>query len=408
MPVDRPADRYPIVIVGGGMVGVSCALAIQKRVSVPVLIVEAAAVESKLESPSFDARSTAIAYGTRKNFETLDLWQPLAGHGEPIRQIQVSDRGRFGQVTLSADELKVEALGYVLGNADLGRVLHENLQRCNHIEVLSSAQTLSVTPTVKGMQVLIQSSDARATVHADLVILADGGRSPLMSTLGIGSDIHDYGQTAIIANVGFESPHDGVAYERFTEQGPLAMLPLPTFDGEPRGAMVWTASHADAQSLLSLPPDQFLESLQMQFGWRLGRMSRVGARFAYPLIRSIAREQIRPRLVLLGNVAHTLHPVAGQGFNLALRDAMVLADVVAKSLSGGEDPGAVSVLQRYLDHRQVDQDWTIGMTHQLTQLFSSAKASRVWARKLGLATVDLLPPVRRSFARHAMGLAEIY
>ncbi len=251
---------------------------------------------------------------------------------------------------------------------------------------------------------LALKGDTHREVSASLVVLADGGRSPLTQQLGIESALTHYGQSAIIANIAFAQPHAHVAYERFTDTGPLAVLPLATQEQQPRGALVWTVGSDEAAAHMALTDAAFLETLQRRFGHRLGQLTRVGTRSVYPLTLSVAREQIRPGLVLLGNVAHTLHPVAGQGLNLALRDAAALAAILAQAAEEKEALGSMAVLQRYEQQQQQDQSATILFSHAMTQLFSSTHPVLVWARKFGLLSIDLLPPLKRTLARQAMGL----
>ena len=237
-------------------------------------------------------------------------------------------------------------------------------------------------------------------------MLADGGTSTLCEQLGISSSVNHYGQKAIISNIAFENPHANVAYERFTESGPLAVLPLATLNGEQRGALIWTVSETEADDVMALPEAGFVEKLQERFGHRLGVIHKVGSRVAYPLILSVAREQVRPGLVLLGNVAHTLHPVAGQGLNLALRDSQELAVLLGETHRLKKPLGSMAVLQRYVELQQRDQDATITFSHYMTRLFSSTNPALVWARKFGLFSIDLIPAFKKTFARQAMGLAE--
>ena len=244
------------------------------------------------------------------------------------------------------------------------------------------------------------------TVDAALVVLADGGKSTVSEQLGISSSLTPYGQHALIANVAFSDPHRHIAYERFTESGPLAVLPLAEQEGEHRGALIWTLADEEAAAVAALPERQFLEKLQERFGYRLGRFEKVGSRSLYPLTLSVAREQVRPGLVLLGNVAHSLHPVAGQGLNLALRDAQVLAELLAHALAQGRNPGDMEVLQSYVKQQARDQQATIGFSDYMTRLFSSSHPALVWARKFGLFSIDMIPTFKRGFARQAMGLAE--
>jgi 2-octaprenyl-6-methoxyphenol hydroxylase len=406
--ISEPLHHYDIVIIGGGLVGASfaCALAAQTRKVVPrILVIEAA--PSMQVSTSFDARSTALSHGSKQIYASLGLWKAIASHATPIQRIHVSDRGHFGAVRIDSEDMQVDALGHVAENQHLGRVLTGALDADPAIDFLCPASISTLVPTPQGMRLQVQGdSTGLLTVDAALVVLADGGKSTVSEQLGISSSHTPYGQHALIANVAFSDPHRHIAYERFTESGPLAVLPLAEQEGEHRGALIWTLSDEEAGAVAALPERQFLEKLQERFGYRLGRFEKVGSRSLYPLTLSVAREQVRPGLVLLGNVAHSLHPVAGQGLNLALRDAQVLAGLLAHALAKGEHPGAMAVLQAYVEQQTRDQLATISFSDYMTRLFSSSHPALVWARKFGLFSIDMIPPFKRGFARQAMGLAE--
>lgn len=406
MRVDRPESRYDVLVVGGGMVGASFAALLAQTPgaeSLSILVVEAASPEQSYQ-PSFDARSTALSWGTRRILQGAGLWSELADCVTPIKQIQVSDRGHFGSALLDRAETGTEALGYVAENWQLGSVLNAALTAAPAIHLLAPARIEAIRPWAEGMELDVESGQESTKVTAGLVVLADGGRSPICAQLGIEQERRDYGQQALIANVSFTQAHDNVAYERFTEDGPLAVLPLGDFESRRRGALVWTVRDAASAALQQLSDTELLPLLQAQFGHRLGTITGIGQRHCYPLGLSVAREQARPGLVLIGNVAHTLHPVAGQGFNLALRDVAVLVQVLARAVSGQRVPGELSVLQEYLEQQAFDQTRSIQFTDRMTRLFSSGDSARVWARKFGILSIDLLPSVRRQFARQAMGL----
>ncbi len=408
MKVPAVQEYYDVVVIGGGLVGASFACALSHAMagqSTRILVTEAA--ESLQTSTSFDARSTALSFGSRQIYADLGLWEALAAYATPIQKIHVSDRGHFGAVRIDHQEMGVDALGYVAENQHLGVVLTEALANNPNIDYLCPAKIAALTPTAEGYSVQVESSQQHGCiVQAGLVVLADGGKSSLSQSLGISSAVTHYEQSAIIANIAFTNPHQHVAYERFTDSGPLAVLPLRSLAGENRGALIWTVAKDEAGEILALSEAQFLSRLQARFGHRLGAFTKCGTTAAYPLSLSVAREQIRPGLVLLGNVAHSLHPVAGQGLNLALRDATVLATTLASAGARAERLGSMKVLQDYVQHQQRDQDATIDFSHYMTQLFSSDHPALVWARKFGLFSIDLVPAFKRGFARQAMGLAE--
>ncbi len=406
MRVETAQAHYDVVIVGGGLVGASfaCMLADQLAAT-PVKILVTEAIESLQASSSFDARTTALSYGSQQLYARLGLWEALAAYATPIHKIHVSDRGHFGAARIDQAEVGVEALGYVAENQHLGVVLTQALQDVEAIDYLCPAKITQMLPTPEGMQVQLQGrTGAAQSISAGLVVLADGGKSSLSASAGIRQQVTEYEQSAIIANVAFSDEHRNIAYERFTDSGPLAVLPLRELQGESRGALIWTVSQDDAKAMMELQDAQFLEALQARFGHRLGMFTKIGARACYPLRLTVANEQVRPGLVLLGNVAHSLHPVAGQGLNLALRDADVLAHTLLRAYTQGQQFGQMSVLQNYLAAQSDDQLLTTRFSHYTTRLFSNKHPALVWARKFGLFSIDLVPLFKRSFARQAMGL----
>ncbi len=388
-------SRFNLAIVGGGLVGASLALALQagaKARGWKIVLIEPFA-PGETWQPSYDARSSALSFGARRIYERLGLWQQISRRAEPILQIQVSDQGRFGATRLSAMEEGVPALGYVVENAWLGQCLWAALDS----DVISwrvPAEVQSMQAVADGYRLTLNDE---TELECDLAILADGGRSSLREQLGIAVHQRPYDQSALIANITPSEAHYGQAFERFTEEGPMALLPLP----ENRCALVWTRTGNDTRRLAALDDRSFLEELQGVFGYRLGTLRQVGARHVYPLALIEAQEQIRSNLVILGNAAHSLHPIAGQGFNLSLRDA----DALAETLLDSDAPlGDLATLQAYRDRQRMDQQLTVGFSDKVTRLFGSKQSVIATGRNLGLLGLDLLPPAKRWFARQAMGL----
>ncbi|MBX8483609.1 2-octaprenyl-6-methoxyphenyl hydroxylase [Pseudomonas cichorii] len=388
-------SRFNLAIIGGGLVGASLALALQagaKARGWKIVLIEPFAPGDSYQ-PSYDARSSALSFGARRIYERLGLWHQITRRAEPIMQIQVSDRGRFGATRLAAMEEGVPALGYVVENAWLGQCLWAGLDR----EVV----TWRVPAEVTRMQALADgyrlTLNDETELECDLAVLADGGRSSLREQLGIGVRERAYDQSALIANITPSEAHCGQAFERFTDDGPMALLPLP----ENRCALVWTRKGNDTQRLAALDDRSFLSELQNVFGYRLGTLRQVGSRHVYPLSLVEAEEQVRSHLVVLGNAAHSLHPIAGQGFNLSLRDADALADALLES---DKLPGDLSTLLAYRERQRLDQQMTVGFSDKVTRLFGSTQPVVTAGRNLGLLGLDLLPPAKRWFARQAMGL----
>lgn len=396
------ARRVDIAIIGGGLVGASlgCALApLIRRSGLSVAVIEAAALpNADLDTyqPSFDARASAIAHGSRMHFQTLGVWPSLAREAQPIATIHVSERGRLGATRLSAAELGVEALGYVMPNAWMGRVLHARLAEID-LDWHCPARVETIVPQAGGHRLTLSDGDE---LQAGLTVLADGGRSGLKERLGIASREAPYRQTALIANLEVSRPHHGVAFERFTADGPLALLPLT---GN-RMELVWTHAAGAEHETLALSDGDFLARLQGMFGERAGRFKRVGERHVYPLSLVTAEEPVRPGLAVLGNAAHALHPVAGQGFNLALRGVMDLVAALEQGLAEGRTADDMAVMNAFEARRARDRHNVIRFSDGLIRLFGISHPLLSHARAAGLAGLNLAGPVRRGLARRAMGL----
>jgi 2-octaprenyl-6-methoxyphenol hydroxylase len=394
--VSRPFD---IVIVGGGMVGASLAAALAP-LPISIAVVEAWPPSSDAQ-PSYDDRCTAVAEGSRRIFEGIGCWRAIEASATPISRIHVSDRGRFGFVRLDRRDYGVQALGYVVENRQLGKALWEMLSGCDNVALMSPARVDSVQPGVGQIKVSIAKDGQDTTgLTASLLVAADGARSAVRTMLELGEQTREYGQSALIANVSPSEPHRNEAYERFTETGPLALLPM---SGN-RCSLVWTLPPEVAAEFAQAEETDFLRRLQDAFGFRLGRFTRAGARASYPLKLIRAERQSAPRVLLIGNAAHSVHPVAGQGFNLGLRDVAALADVVADAVVGGVDPGVSRVLDAYRDWRSDDQQTVARLTDSLVRLFTNPLAPVKAIRGLGLMGLDIAPGPKSVFAHQAMGL----
>jgi len=389
---------YDILIVGGGMVGgsLACALAGQ---TLRVGVLEAVPATAERQ-PSYDDRAVALSLGSKRILEGIGVWDAISSQAVPIERIHVSDRGHFGIARLSARGEGVEALGYVVEARMLGPVLGRCMGEAQAVDLICPARLEDIEIGADRVVAGVDVDGEPRRLGARLLVAADGGRSLVRRSAGIAASEWDYGQSAVIANVTPERSHGHVAYERFTDTGPMALLPM----AGGRCALVWTVRTAQAEQLLGLDDEAFLARLQQRFGDRLGRFRKVGRRSAYPLSLVRSREQARERLVIIGNAAHSLHPIAGQGFNLGLRDVAALAQVLVDAHREGGDPGELVALRRYARWRSGDQGRTMAFTDALVRVFSNRLLPLVLARNLGLVALDLLPPVKHGLGRLAMGL----
>ena len=425
-------NHYDIVIAGGGMVGLSLACAIAHAADaagLSILLVDnfplaAAKQASPAYHPSFDARSTALSAASIDIYQTLGVLPQLLQHAQPIKQIHVSDQGHSGNALLDAQEQNKDCFGYVIENQWLGAVLLNRMNELPAIELVTGASVSEIKPTQSGATVAVTRLDKqrqlsahnedRCELHAGLLVVADGAQSGLRTSLGISASVKHYEQTAIIANVQTQLPHNGQAFERFTAYGAVALLPLPDLaDSKNRSALVWTlpgtghntdSTQPNAEALLALDSDEFIAQLQKAFGFRLGAIKRVGKTQSYPLALTISDEVCRNHIVLMGNAAHSLHPVAGQGFNLALRDIAALAERVVNAHSAGQDIGSLALLEDYAQAQLADQNLTIGFSHNLIELFGLQALPVQLGRSLGLLALDLFKPAKDLFANQASGL----
>jgi len=391
--------KADILISGGGMVGLSLGLALAQG-GFRVVVADTAPMAVQLD-PKFDGRVSALAYASIRMIRALGVWAGMEGEAQPIREILVTD-GAPGKAAspfslhFDAAEVGASELGAIVENRHIRAALAARAAEEKNLTLIAPAAVKSVTVSGGGV---IASLGNGEQVAASLAIAADGRISPLRETMGIKTIGWSYPQTGIVATVEHERPHNGVAYEHFLPAGPFAILPMT---GN-RSSLVWTEEKSRAPALLALDEDRFNIELAQRFGAHLGAVKVVGPRWSYPLSFHIARDFVKPRFALAGDCAHGIHPIAGQGLNLGLKDAAALAEVLLDAARLGQDIGALDVLKRYERWRRFDSVAMAAGTDALNRLFSNDIAPLRLLRDVGMGIVDSIGPARRFFMRHAGG-----
>jgi 2-octaprenyl-6-methoxyphenol hydroxylase len=393
---------FDVLIAGGGLVGGSLAIALAGT-SCRVGLVEAVPPDSSAQ-PSFDDRTIALSRGSYRILNQLEVWPLIADAVWPIHKIHVSEQKRFGTALIAADEQGIPELGFVIKSRQLGQALWQKLGELPTVTTFCPARVAATEVEATTRSVTL-TGDKVVSINTQLLVVADGARSELRGALGIKASDRDYGQVAVVANIQVDARHAGhIAYERFTPEGPLAILP-----GQNGLYTVVLARSSDsAPTVMAMSDKDMLDLVQSSFGFRLGRFTRLGKRYAYPLHLVTADRIIAERAVVIGNAANGLHPVAAQGFNLGLRDVASLGEVIADGYgmqAAAFDPGAAAVLAKYSDWRQSDQSKVVGFTDSLIRLFGIPGAPVSIGRGVGLAAFDLLPGAKRELARQTMGLS---
>ena len=401
--------RYDLVIVGGGLVGATLALTLLPTVrqyGLSLAMVEPAPWGGQAYQPSFDARSTALSHSSRQLFEVIGVWSELVQRVTPIHHIHVSDQGFPGVTRMEAAQEQVPALGYVAENAWLGQSLYLALSRAEELAILSPAQVEAIKPVGQGMQLTLLQNNEPRVVQAALILMADGGRSGLTDGLGMTSRTTAYQQRAVIANVIASQDHGNVAYERFSRQGPMALLPLNERPGQPsrRFAVVYIQSEQESADSLLQDDAAFLRAIQGRMGFRAGRFVHCGHRDLYPLYKREALETVRQGLALVGNSAHAMHPVAGQGFNLALRGVARLVQAINKGLDKGIGLGDLAMLDSYAQAQRQDQQRVMRYMDLGLKTFANGHFASGVVRNAALLALDLMGPLKTGFVKRATGV----
>lgn len=389
-------DEYDVLIAGGGLVGASLAIALDGA-GLSVALAEAVPPRVDLQ-PSYDERNLALAGTSVNALRSLGVLD-AAAQVHPIERIHVSRRGDFGSVRFDAAELGLPTFGATIPARELGNALLRRLETCRDLARLAPAEVIALEAGDERVDVTLRAASGERRVRTRLLVGADGTSSFVRSALGIGIERHDYGQCAFVTTLTVDKPLDGTAYERFTESGPVALLPL----GANRAGLVLSVPADDASHVGALDDADFLTFVHARFGYRAGRFFRPGRRKPYPLARALASRTTAPRAVLVGNAAQTVHPIGAQGFNLGLRDALTLAELLREFSTRGEDVGAGDLLRRYEERRAPDRSATTRFSDDLVRLMGNDFAPIRALRSLGFQALDRIAPLKRRFALRGMG-----
>lgn len=390
--------QVDITIVGGGLVGHCLARALADQ-SLSIAIIEATPTVKQRDF-DYDARSIALSYGSKQIFEQWGIWNKLIPYVMPIKQVHVSDQGHFAFSRINASSMHLPALGYVIEMQYLLCTLIDAVLSYKNITRICSTKVSKVKRHQGQWVVTVDNESGQTDFSTTLLVAADGANSILRQWMGIEVKYWDYEQTAVIANVGLQKPHEYIAYERFTKNGPMAMLPM----SHQRSALVWSIPRNQVDEILHLSDKEFLSRLQRQFGYRLGKFSEVGKRFSYPLKAHYTSEQVKEGFVLLGNAAHTLHPFAGQGFNLCVRDVKVLATLLSEAVNANVSIGNLDMLEKYYQLRKKDQLLLFRYCDSLVKIFSTRFFPCIFLRDIGMLSLDLFPLGKDMLAQMNLGL----
>ena len=386
------AKQFDVVVIGGGLAGASCALSVAKtNPALNIAVVEANQVTGDYH-PSFDDRSIALAQQSVEYLQSLNLFEQNAPYTAAIKKVSVSDRGHFGKAHINCDEFAKPSLGYVVEVNPFGRALHQRLTQSN-ITLLCPDSVTAIDQTLHSNTLALKSGEQ---LNAALLVIADGAQSPTRNLLGLGFNTQPYEQGAIIANVEVAGGHNNHAFERFTQNGPMALLPM----NNNRYSLVWCMSQDQVEQHMALNEQDFISALQSAFGYRAGQFTKVGMRTSYPLVYGQVESLTAHRTVVIGNAAHAIHPIAGQGFNLGLRDVQVLSNLIANSQHG---LGSYAFTREYSKKRSDDIKTVMSLTDALVRLFSNSSRVLALGRSIGLFSMDLFPALKAPLAKQLMG-----
>jgi 2-octaprenyl-6-methoxyphenol hydroxylase len=390
---------YDVAIIGAGMVGASLACALAPS-GLRIAIIEPVTLSNN-QQPSYDDRGITLSPSTKRILEQIGVWQQVQSDVTPIKKIHVSEQGRFGFTHLDAAEMGVSELGHVVVARSLGHALHKQMSVFENVTLLCPAALKHFQRTNDGMTLEISMSDSIETLNTNLLVGADGNHSLVRRLAGINTKERDFKQTAIVANVTTQKPNNATAYERFTPHGPVAVMPID----KNRSVMVFIVNKENAERYLTMSDEQYIKTVETEFGRRLGKIEQVGQRRSYPIVFIEALEQYQEQLVLLGNAAHSIHPNAAQGFNLGLRDVAGLAECIFAGVEKGLELDDTNILENYLKLRDADQQRVMRLSNGLASCFYNQLPLLSSARNLAMLLLDSIPELKASFAENAMGIA---
>ena len=387
-------ERTDILIVGGGLVGASLALALDAA-NRDAILLEAQPARAPATAGDDNDRNLVLARASVNALRALGVWPHLEAAAGVIRRVEVSRAGEFGRVRLSAADAGVDMLGRVVPGRVLAAALEQRLGACRHVRRLVPAKLVGLSAADDGWRARVATAEGERDIDARLVVGADGGDSLVRAQAGVAAQEHDYAQSLFVCTLSCERDIAECAFERFTDEGPVALLPLPNG----RRGLVLTVAAERHDEVAAMDDAAFVALAQQRFGWKLGKLSRPGRRFPHRIRRVLADTLTAARAVLVGNAAQTVHPIGAQGFNLGLRDALTLAESVA----GADDPGAPALLHAYAERRQPDRDGVLAFSHGLSALACLAQPSLAPLRSLAMLALDRVPPLRQAVARRGMG-----
>ncbi len=407
--------HFDIVISGGGLSGCLTALslaALKHHDGSPLslAIIESTHIKQSIKQ-TFDERVLALAHGSASYLQQLGAWSDIKNQACAIKNIHISDRGHYGKARLSAQDYNVNALGYVVAMSVIGESLVNRIANRQNITWFTPDAINHIEFKAQQVDITLNSQQQ---LTAKLLLGCDGGNSVCRKMANIGVKHDDYQQSAIIANVACEHDHFGKAFERFTEHGPIAMLPMTNFSfkdqndnanksSQGRCSLVWTLPPEQAKTMAKLNDKAFAHQLEQNFGTWLGKISYVGKRDVYPLVLTQAKQQTHHRMALIGNASHTIHPIAGQGFNLGLRDVKQIAMLIEQALETKQDLGSIALLTQYSELRAKDLQQVITLTDSLVTLFSNQLPPLVIGRNIGLKVLNYLKPLKSALVQKTMG-----